>query len=391
MFKHPNKAPGAIIIEGHVQGLSNTRSLGEKGIPVIVIDKVNCIARYSKYCKKFFLCPDFNSDEFILFLIKLCNNEDLNGWILVPSNDHAVKSISQNKSELERYYKIITDDYSIISKIYNKKKMLSIAENLSIPIPKTYYPHSLDLVNFNFAFPVIVKGIEGLTFFKTLHTKAFVCNGVYELKEALKRIQKSIGLDKVFIQEVIERNDENYVYSFTAFSVKGDIKTFWIGEKVREHPEKYGTATFARSVHLNDTLEYSRKLIKGLNYTGVCEVEFIFDLKDSTYKLIEINARTWLWVGLAKECGIDYVLYIYNYLNNISVSYPSEYKKNIGWMNFWTDLFFTLVASLKGKGKIKDLTSSFNKNTKQAVFSSHDLMPFLMMTIMLPYLFLKRT
>ncbi len=24
------------------------------------------------------------------------------------------------------------------------------------------------------------------------------------------------------------------------------------------------------------------------------------------YKLIEINARTWLWVGLAKACGIDY-------------------------------------------------------------------------------------
>ena len=27
---------GAVIIEGHVQGLSNTRSLGEAGIPVIV-------------------------------------------------------------------------------------------------------------------------------------------------------------------------------------------------------------------------------------------------------------------------------------------------------------------------------------------------------------------
>ncbi len=30
--------PGAIIIEGHVQGLSNVRSLGEAGIPVFVID-----------------------------------------------------------------------------------------------------------------------------------------------------------------------------------------------------------------------------------------------------------------------------------------------------------------------------------------------------------------
>ena len=70
--------PGAIIIEGHVQGLSNTRSLGEIGIPVIVVDKVNCIARYSKYCTKFFICPDFITDEFAEFLIDLAIKENLN-------------------------------------------------------------------------------------------------------------------------------------------------------------------------------------------------------------------------------------------------------------------------------------------------------------------------
>ena len=57
--------PGAIIIEGHVQGLSNTRALGEAGIPVIVIDTHNCIARHSRYCKAFYKCPDYLSDEFI--------------------------------------------------------------------------------------------------------------------------------------------------------------------------------------------------------------------------------------------------------------------------------------------------------------------------------------
>jgi len=46
--------PGAIIIEGHVQGLSNTHALGAAGIPVVVVDTANCIARYSRYCKGFF-------------------------------------------------------------------------------------------------------------------------------------------------------------------------------------------------------------------------------------------------------------------------------------------------------------------------------------------------
>lgn len=34
---------GAIIIEGHVQGLSNKQSLGDRGIPVYIIDKTNGI------------------------------------------------------------------------------------------------------------------------------------------------------------------------------------------------------------------------------------------------------------------------------------------------------------------------------------------------------------
>lgn len=85
---------GAIIIEGHVQGLSNARSLGSKGIPVYVVDINTCIARYSKYCKKFFICPSFKSYEFTDFLIELAIKENLKDWVLILSYDHAVKTLS---------------------------------------------------------------------------------------------------------------------------------------------------------------------------------------------------------------------------------------------------------------------------------------------------------
>ncbi len=47
-----NVTKGAIVLEGHVQGLSNTRSLGELGIPVYVIDVVHCLAQHSRFCAK---------------------------------------------------------------------------------------------------------------------------------------------------------------------------------------------------------------------------------------------------------------------------------------------------------------------------------------------------
>jgi predicted ATP-grasp superfamily ATP-dependent carboligase len=381
---------GAVIIEGHVQGLSNTRSLGEKGIPVIVIDKSNCIARYSKYCCKYFKCPDYLSAEFIDFIIDLSVKENLRNWVLIPSNDHTVKNISVNKNKLSEYYKIITDDFKIISKIYNKKTLLDLANQLNIPFPKTFYPAGIELEGFNLSFPVIVKGAEGLTFYKTLGKKVFFCSNLNELRQTLLVIKKKILLDNILIQEVIKKNESNNVCSFTAFSVSGDIKTFWVGKKIREHPSEFGTATFAGSIPVNETLDMSRKIIKELKYTGVCEIEFMKDEKDNSFKLIEINARTWLWVELAKFCGINYADYIYNYVNDIETIYPADYNTSIFWSNFWTDIIFSCIEVLKNKKSLKDISTIFKKNTIQAVYSSDDLKPFIAMTFMLPYLFLKR-
>ena len=134
--------PGVVVIEGHVQGLANTRLLGQAGIPVIVIDKDNCVAMYSKYCKAFYKCPDYLSEEFIDFLIRLNKAFNLHNWLLLPSNDHAVYNISQHKDTLSQYYKVITENIEVIENIYKDfksdnfdffQKYLYLELNLRLP------------------------------------------------------------------------------------------------------------------------------------------------------------------------------------------------------------------------------------------------------------------
>ena len=182
--------PGAIIIEGHVQGLSNTRSLGEAGIPVYVVDKMNCIARYSRYCQKFFLCPDFITDEFAVFLIDLAKQENIKDWVLLPSNDHAVYTISKNIEKLSRYYKIISPSFNIYKNIYNKKKSIEICQRIGVDTPATFFPEKYPINNFNLKFPVIIKGIEGLSFYKSVGSKSLDANNIYELNERIIDLRK---------------------------------------------------------------------------------------------------------------------------------------------------------------------------------------------------------
>jgi len=87
--------PGVVVIEGHVQGLANIRLLGQAGILVIVIDKDDCLAQYSKYCKAFYKCPDYLCEEFIDFLIRLNKAFNLQNWIIIPLLENLYPSIKK--------------------------------------------------------------------------------------------------------------------------------------------------------------------------------------------------------------------------------------------------------------------------------------------------------
>jgi predicted ATP-grasp superfamily ATP-dependent carboligase len=381
---------GAIVIEGHVQGLSNTRSLGEAGIPVYVIDRNNCIARYSKYCIKFFYCPDYISTSFIDFLMELGVKEKLDGWLLLPSNDHAVISISRNRERLSSIYKVITPQLSVIENIYDKSTLLRIAESSCVPIPNTFYPGSGSRMQESKGFPVLIKGKQGLSFYKATGKKVFFAEDENTLNELLRVIGKVYNIKDTFVQEFIPFNGSNKTISFTAFCIEGTVKTHWIGEKVREHPIRFGTATFARSIDCMELLGLSKRLLKKLEYTGVCEIEYLFDPRDSQYKLIEINARTWLWVGLAKTCGVNYALMIFRYVNGLEINYPSDYSKGINWVNYITDIPFSIIALIKGKLRMDQFFLSFKGKTTNAFFSWKDFKPGFMFFVLIFYIAFKR-
>ena len=375
-----NNKSGAVIIEGHVQGLSNTRSLGEAGIPVYVVDKTDCIAAKSIYCKKFFLCPDFQTDDFADFLIKLAKEEKLNGWVLIPSNDHAVYSIAKHMKILKEYYKVTTPELTIIDNIYDKVRLLDVAQQHNIPIPRTQvFQTTNDQIADNLQFPVITKGCRGLSFYKALRQKAFLANDEMELRRQLNFIAENHDIANSFTQELIPFDGHNKTVSFTTFCEAGEIKTFWMGVKLREHPLRFGTATFAKSVYVEECYEQSVLLLKALNYSGVCEVEYLFDPRDKKYKLIEINARTWLWVGLAKACGVDYAKLIYDYVNGNSIVWPQSYKQDIYWMNPFSDFVYSLFAIIQGKLSLSDYIAPLrNKNIVNALFIASDKKPGIM-------------
>lgn len=383
------KIDSTIIIEGHVQGLSNARSIGELGIPVYIIDKVHCIAKYSKYCKSFGLCPDFKSEEFISYLISFAERNRLKNPLLIPSNDHIVENISKHYSLLQGKFTFFVPREKNLYNIIDKSRLLEVAQKCGVNVPKTCYIDNISESQ-SFRFPLLVKGNLGLSFYKATHSKAIEARNYYDLSNIVNLLPDEINRRDVMIQELIPFDPNERVLSFTCFAQKGEIKSFWVGRKLREHPIKYGTGTCAISVLCPELLEQATPLIKSLEYDGVCEIEFMKDIRDGKYYLIEINPRTWLWIGLAKTCGIDYAKMLYHYGNGDIQKFPDSYPVGIIWKNSFTDLIYGIKGILNGHLKIGDFLSTFGKKDSPAIWSWKDILPGLIFPFMSIYIYNKR-
>jgi len=150
---------GAVITGGDFQALGVLRSLARKDISVVILDSCLCISRYSRYKKKFIKspCPS-NADSYIDFLIGLAEKERIQGWVVFPNSDEAVYSLSTHKDIREKFYRIPTPRWEVIRKVYIKKETYQVAERYEIPIPKTYYPESIEAsLEMHLEFPVIIK------------------------------------------------------------------------------------------------------------------------------------------------------------------------------------------------------------------------------------------
>lgn len=393
-MKIKKKIPGVIVIGDHVQGLGIIRSLGKRQVPVYLLnDKSLCIGRFSKYLTGFLKSPKISDQSnFLMFLMEIAGEYNLRGFILMPTNDEAVHLLSKNKKILEEYYRIPTPNSEVTNLAYNKKLTLSLAEKNDILVPSTFYPKNIeDLgeISPNTKYPVIIKGIIGREFYQKTGVKAFTVKCKEELVESYKKVVTIMDSSQIMVQEIIP-GATDLVYSFCSFFKDGEVIGWWTGRKIRSHPMDFGTGTFVKSVHEPQLLDLGKRILKAVNYYGVSEIEFKLDPRDGKFKLIEMNARTWLQHTLPARCGVDFPYLLYCDMIGKKVQPIKNFKTNISWIHFYPDTAIVMSLIIKNDMKIKDWISSLRCENEFAVLSIDDPLPFIVETLILPYLWKTR-
>jgi D-aspartate ligase len=158
----------------------------------------------------------------------------------------------------------------------------------------------------------------------------------------------------------------------------------------RQHPLQFGRAsTYVETVEIPILEELSERFLKAIDYYGLVEVEYKLDPRDSQYKLLDVNARTWGFHSLGARAGVDFAHMLY--LDQIDQ--PVESSKSqpgIGWVRMSTDIPAAFLACLGGDLNVRGYLRSLRTCSTEAVFSSGDPLPGLVEMLLVPSLAIKR-
>lgn len=375
--------PGVIVIGGHVQGLGISRIFGKNNIPVLLLDStIINLTRHSKYCQRFI---KYENGKLLNELLSLARNKDFYNWLLMPTNDREVEILSKNKHVLSKYFKVSTVDLDILQYFFNKRLTYKLASDLNIGIPKTWMSNSWkEIEGLDITYPCIIKPAIMHTFYSKTRRKVFVCNNKSELKNNYDRALVLIPKEEIIIQDIIPGNSEHQYSICFMFDGEKPLVTL-SARRARQHPPDFGNATtYAETVEIPELVAYAKKILKKVNYSGVCEVEFKFDIRDNTYKFLEVNPRTWKWHSIAEKSNSPILMSLYNFIYNLSPMVKNT-QTNATFRHLITDIPTIFNMSLK---RIK--YSKTRDNTKYAVWSQDDILPAIFEIVYLPYLILKR-
>ena len=240
----PGLDVGAVVIGGDYQGLGIARSLGRRGIPVCVIDDEISIARVSRFVGEAIRVPSLRTEQDLLDALALARGRlGLSGWVLYPTREENVVGIAANRDDLRQDFRVPTPGLTSIQHAWDKREVYSLAERLSIPVPRTWFPQSEeDLAAIEVDDPVVLKPAIKEHFIYATHVKAWRADTAAELLAAYRRATEIVPASEIIVQEMIPGGGEQQ-YAYCAFFREGCPVASMTVRRRRQHPSDFGRAS----------------------------------------------------------------------------------------------------------------------------------------------------
>jgi predicted ATP-grasp superfamily ATP-dependent carboligase len=233
--------------------------------------------------------------------------------VLFPTNDQWTVTIARYKTRLEKWYRPCVADDNVVELLINKAQFYKWGMEHDYPVPKIYSPEDLERSDSRL-FPIIAKpnarripdlcaNNANLGSFLDTH-RMTILRDFNEYKDFLARYCEYIDFF-LFQEYVAGMADQMYTIGIYA-NREHEILGLFSGRKVRGFPPDIGDCIVGQGERMpEEIISCVKEIVRKLKYSGIAEFEFKKDSLTGELRLIEINPRSWSWIGITPACGVS--------------------------------------------------------------------------------------
>ena len=273
---------GALVVGGEHPGLGVVRSLGRRGVPVVVVDDQQCISSFSRYVDRVVRVADLRDERRTVdAIIDVGRRFDLRDWVLFPTRDETVAAFARYRDELKAFFKVTTPDWNTTQWAWDKKKTYELATRLDIPCPRTFNPRT----------PADPRSASQSTAARhqtgdqrelfLRHRRESVASRHDGATTRTVRRSSRVHQARRDSRATDRARRRRLPVSYCAFFRDGEAHSTLLARRERQHPREFGrAATYVETVDVPLIEELSGRFLKAIDYYGLVEIEFKQDPRD---------------------------------------------------------------------------------------------------------------
>jgi D-aspartate ligase len=298
--------------------------------------------------------------------------------VIIPSTDYAAIFLADHYGRLQRSFIFLEQSPELLRKLYSKREMYYLAKQHGVFTAETSFPLCRqDVLTFleTATFPLVLKAIDGTRLDARCGKKMFIVNSANELLDLYDALEDP-RTPNLMLQEYIAGVDDS-VWMFNAyFNRNSECLIAHTGKKLRQCPAFSGYTSLGVCMRNDVVHETATRFLRGLNYSGLVDIDFRYDARDRTYKMLDVNPRLGATFRLfVAENDLDLARAYYLDMTGQRVP-PASVKEGRKWIVGDLDFASSLRYYKCGQLKPIEWLASLRGIEDSAFFAIDDPIPF---------------
>lgn len=307
----------------HTLGI--VRNLGIHGYrPYVASHQRYTASGLSRYCAGTLMLPRYDAPEFeAAFAAGL---DRLRIDLVMPVGFKAFERLIAMRSVIEARCQMIAVGAEQLQLCLSKTATYRLAEQLGIPVPKTWRPESMQglrqlALQGEVTYPCVIKSAKemGTSVVAYAQDPTDLCTKFQEICDAY-------GFHTPDDLPIVQEYVQGAGCGFFAVYDHGQCGPTFQHLRLREMPPTGGYSVAAESMCNPQVLEYGQRLLSHLKWHGVAMVEFKLR-PDGSLVLMEINPKFWGSTDLALEAGVDFPLELVRIAQGKRLFFSANYRQ----------------------------------------------------------------